>query len=281
MKKLYKLKKWLTIDETARRLSIELDEDVTESDVLQLAADEQLRISVNFPHDWNGKFCHITKDLELAAKFEEITGINGEPVKLYEYEKCNADEFIKVYPELYRFKAGIYEMKLIGNSKIDVENAFKAKSNLKTTKIYNLSGFYVFTNNGIIIERQTVIDDVPYIELEGIERANKYDNFHYPCAGMYEIEGAFFVIQTEHLNEFIASLDDEIPNVNTKLNLDSALYLLGEVLQTVKSKAKKWTQGEITREILQLRQNENRTAQGLEQRTIDEYFSNANKRLKP
>ncbi|OOF51017.1 hypothetical protein BKK54_04820 [Rodentibacter genomosp. 1] len=68
---------------------------------------------------------------------------------------------------------------------------------------------------------------------------------------------------------------------NSKLNLDNALYLLGEVLQTVKSKAKKWTQGEIIRDILEQRQTENRTAQGLEQRTIEEYFSNANKRLTP
>ena len=95
MEKLYKLKKWLTIDEAAHRLSIELGEDVTKADIFQLASDEQLRISVNFPHDWDGKICHVTTDLELASKFKEITGLEGEVVKIYEYEKCNSDEFYK------------------------------------------------------------------------------------------------------------------------------------------------------------------------------------------
>ncbi|HHE9442321.1 TPA: hypothetical protein ACPG1Q_000275 [Haemophilus influenzae 10810] len=60
MEKLYKLKKWLTIDEATHRLSIETGEEVTNADVLQLAADEQLRISVNFPHNWTGKTCDLT-----------------------------------------------------------------------------------------------------------------------------------------------------------------------------------------------------------------------------
>lgn len=70
-------------------------------------------------------------------------------------------------------------------------------------------------------------------------------------------------------------------NPNNKLTLDNALYLLGEVLLAVKNDRRKWTQNEITNKILEHRQNENRTTQGLEQRTIEEYFANANKRLKP
>ena len=280
MKKFYKLKKWLTIDEAAHRLSIELGADVTKADIFQLASDEQLRISVNFPHDWDGKICHVTTDLELASKFKEITGLEGEVVKIYEYEKCNSDEFIKVHPELYLLKAGVYEVKLIGNSKVDIENAFKFERNLKLTPVYNLAGFYVFTNNGIVIERQTIVDDIPYIELEGLERANKYEKFHYPCSGIKEIDGAFFVIQTEHLNQFLASLDSDVDS-NSKLDLDNAMYLLGEVLQIVGTRAKKWTQSEIIDKILERRQNENFSTKGLKQRMIEEYFANANKRLKP
>lgn len=307
MKKIYKLKKWLSIEEAAKRLSIELGEEVTESDVLQLAVDEQLRISVNFPHDWVGKVCYLTTDDNVVKESQkELIGLDGKPFVHFEYRKCSETEYIKIDYHIRHFQAGIWELKLIGNEKIDLEWELKANSGLPCVDVINLSGFYVKNRDGIIIERQSHLNHKAKIRddfkellfeelnknlniardkfnelLNGIEKDKNYPltPFYYPCAGLGEIEGAFFVIQTEHLNEFIASLDDELSNAD-KLNLDSALYLLGEVLQTVKSKAKKWTQGEIINEILQFRQNENRVVQGLEQRTIEEYFSNANKRLK-
>ncbi|AFU18706.1 hypothetical protein [Actinobacillus suis] len=64
----------------------------------------------------------------------------------------------------------------------------------------------------------------------------------------------------------------------SNINLDNTLYLLGEVINAVKSKHKQWTQSAIIDEIFTLRQGKSIT--GLEQRTIEEYFSNANKRLK-
>ena len=46
--KLFKLKEWLTIPETAKHLSIMFGEDVTEADVLRLGLDRHLKLSVNF-----------------------------------------------------------------------------------------------------------------------------------------------------------------------------------------------------------------------------------------
>lgn len=48
MKKLFKLKRWLTLPDAARYLSGVLEEDVSEADVLQLALDEYLDVSVHF-----------------------------------------------------------------------------------------------------------------------------------------------------------------------------------------------------------------------------------------
>lgn len=305
MKKFYKLKKWLTIDEAARRLSIEVGEEVTNADILQLAVDEQLRMSVNFPHNWYGKICDITTDLDKGNKFKIINGLDGNPFKLYEYEKCNDNEFIKVTPDIIEFKAGVWELKLIGNEKIDLEWELRKESNLPQVDVFNLSGFYVKNKDGVVIERQSTlypdgykelqkeikrdfIESIPE-ELSDKEKADIFEKiknrpistktFHYPCAGIGEIDGSFFVIQTDHLNEFLASLDSDVES-SSKLDLDNAMYLLGEVLQTVGSRAKKWTQGEIIDKILEHRQNENISTKGLKQRTIEEYFSNANKRLK-
>ena len=46
--KLFKLKKWLTIPETAKHLSIMFGEEVQEADVLRLGLDRHLKLSVNF-----------------------------------------------------------------------------------------------------------------------------------------------------------------------------------------------------------------------------------------
>jgi hypothetical protein len=47
MNKLFSLKKWLTLPETSKHLSILLGEDVSEADVLQLALDDRIKLSLN------------------------------------------------------------------------------------------------------------------------------------------------------------------------------------------------------------------------------------------
>lgn len=48
MSKLFKLKEWLTVPDAARHLSIAFGEEVSEPDVLRLALDGHLKLSVNF-----------------------------------------------------------------------------------------------------------------------------------------------------------------------------------------------------------------------------------------
>jgi hypothetical protein len=48
LSKLLKLKEWLTVPDAARHLSILLEEEVSEADVLRLALDGKLRLSVRF-----------------------------------------------------------------------------------------------------------------------------------------------------------------------------------------------------------------------------------------
>ncbi|MDD0823107.1 hypothetical protein PTQ27_01285 [Mannheimia sp. AT1] len=271
-KKLFKLKKWLTLEETAKRLSTELEDEVTAADVLQLAIDKVLRISVNFPHDWKGKNCDVTTDVEKANQYTEVIGLDGKPFKLCEYEKCSETEYIKILSEIYYFEAGVYELKLIGNEKLDLEFMMKLENDLPAVDVIQLNGFYVLSSNGTVIERQSRLYK-NFCDLA----TREIDSFDYPCAGIADIEGAFFVIQTEHINEFLDSLEEDEPS---KLSLDNALYLIAEMLRATKSKNKKWTQGDIIDEILLYRQNRDEKANGLEKRMIEEYFLTANKKLK-
>ncbi|VEG72039.1 Uncharacterised protein [[Pasteurella] aerogenes] len=83
------------------------------------------------------------------------------------------------------------------------------------------------------------------------------------------------------INDLIIFKDDLLNFINEdnrEVNLNDTLYLLGEVINAVKSKTKKWTQSTIIDEILTQRQG--KQISGLEKRKIEEYFSSANKRLK-
>ena len=51
MSKLLKLKEWLSVEDAARHLSIMFGEQVTEADILQLALDGRLTLSLNFVND--------------------------------------------------------------------------------------------------------------------------------------------------------------------------------------------------------------------------------------
>ncbi len=55
MKKLLNLKHWLTVPDAARHLSMFFGEDVSEADILRLALDGHLTLSVNFVNHTTGR----------------------------------------------------------------------------------------------------------------------------------------------------------------------------------------------------------------------------------
>jgi hypothetical protein len=81
MSKLFKLKNWLTIDEAARHLSGAFTESVTEADVLRLALDERLKLSVNFVNPVVVKLGTLIKKEDVP--YEELVGKNGRKYRAY------------------------------------------------------------------------------------------------------------------------------------------------------------------------------------------------------
>lgn len=106
------------------------------------------------------------------------------------------------------------------------------------------------------------------IDLEDLDLTTDEE---YEQAALNKISINDLIIFKNDLLKFIGESEKD-------LNLSHSLYLLGEVLNTVKSKTKKWTQSAIIDEILTQRQE--KQISGLEQRKIEEYFSTANKLFK-
>ena len=66
MKKLLKLKEWLTVSDAAKHLSILFGEEVVEADVLRLALDGHLTLSVLFVNGASARCGQITMDTRLV-----------------------------------------------------------------------------------------------------------------------------------------------------------------------------------------------------------------------
>lgn len=271
--KFYKFKKWLTLKEVAKHLSIEFDEAISVADILQLVIDQHLKISVDFPHDWSGKLCDITTDKEKANQFEEVIGIEGELVKLYKYEKCSETEYINVLPEVFYFEGGIYEVKMIGNSKIDVKFLLETEIYSTGTDVFNLSGFYVLTTDGKVIERQSKIEYPPYCNIETKKLIQK--SFYYPCGGLAEIEGAKFVIQTKHLDELLSNLNDEQKALNKDITGKSETSYLN-IIQALKDELLNGSQFSNQSELINHLSDKYQGYTGLSEANLREKFAKAN-----
>ncbi len=68
MRKLLKLKEWLTVSDAARHLSILFGEEVSEADVLRLALDGHLTLSVDFVNHASAR-CGPIVPIEDAKRY--------------------------------------------------------------------------------------------------------------------------------------------------------------------------------------------------------------------
>ncbi|MGE5470075.1 MAG: hypothetical protein ACM3X0_04695, partial [Bacteroidota bacterium] len=91
MSKLLKLKEWLTVPEAATRLSGIFEEQVTEADVLRLALDKKLTLSIRFRDDIVIRPCkfvqHHEGSLEEAVEtVSDFSTKEGRPINCKKLE---------------------------------------------------------------------------------------------------------------------------------------------------------------------------------------------------
>lgn len=106
LSKLFNFKKWLTLDESANHLTTRLKEPVTQADILQLALDGHLTLSVNFVNTTYARVGKIIPNNIDATGF--IIPINGREVFSFQ------DNIFSI--------SGIYDLPMIGGEIYDCEH---------------------------------------------------------------------------------------------------------------------------------------------------------------
>jgi len=169
MRNLFQLKKHLTILDASRHLTNILKDDVTEADVLELALDGHLKVSVNFVNYVhvrrgeftgyeNGSWCLLTQKMKstLSANHPKYDrdrhnhlSISYFPpsdnLKEWPYKKnldAHDDLYITLNKEVTTI-TGTWDLLLIGNERKYIENSIQQLRNGSLVTIERLEGVFL------------------------------------------------------------------------------------------------------------------------------------------
>jgi hypothetical protein len=178
--KLFKLKDWLTLSEAARHLSILFGEVVNEADLLRLALDGHLKLSVNFVNHAQariGKVIPIEKAEYRESLFKRKCAIikakklgdteeGREAMRLaleippdYMLNGLRLDEKrVLVLDRDVKTIRGVWDLVMIGGERIDVEHQFQMMTGGPEVTLTYLDGAFV-EREGLMAQIQESYDD--------------------------------------------------------------------------------------------------------------------------
>ncbi|EXI84698.1 MAG: hypothetical protein AW11_03753 [Candidatus Accumulibacter regalis] len=133
MGKLFNLKKWMTVADAAQHLTNIFGEDVTKADVLRLALDGRLRLSIFVAYG-----CMYAKRVHKAPIPEFLTA-KSENFSFF----TNADWVHAVVVDQVFRLTGLLDLPMIDLDRLEIENEYRRMTN--ETRLMRVSGslFYV------------------------------------------------------------------------------------------------------------------------------------------
>jgi hypothetical protein len=137
LKKLLKLKEWLTVPDAARHLSILFGEEVGEADVLRLALDGHLTLSVYFVNHTKARCGPIVplKD----AKRHPLQMWDGQTVYCFK-GLCISEEEVLELDESVVTLTGIWDLPMLGAERLDVEHSYQMLTSGPAVELTVLDG---------------------------------------------------------------------------------------------------------------------------------------------
>jgi len=260
MRKLFTLKKWLIIPDAAKHLTIVFGEDVSEADVLRLALDGHLKLSVNLV---NG----------AVARRGKVVTLNQAQMYILprDRSKLSIEDMIPRYlntvtleddlPEdvkkglhdqtlIYSLKGifirdnevleledennhlsdlnGVYDIPMLGGERLDIEHKYQMLTNGAEVTSSFLDGAFVVSPDGEWCQLQEHFDNNPYSNsLEKKKERAKNPLYHpsnyYPAGGLPN--DAVLVVRTDELRRFESTLNEPI-TVEKPLNTTERNTLL-------------------------------------------------------
>lgn len=166
--KLFKLKKWLTLPEAAKHLSVVCGEEVAIADILRLALDGYLTLSVNFVNKAHARpgqvvgeegiiwyeFSPIWRGLipDLPSEDKDLPLEIPKSLYIEDGKYLNLEEKVVSIDD-------IWDLPMIGNEQIDIEHEYQRLTGGPSVDLIGLDGAFVQKNSGEMYQLQESFDD--------------------------------------------------------------------------------------------------------------------------
>ncbi|TQN83107.1 UNVERIFIED_ORG: hypothetical protein FHU00_2601 [Citrobacter freundii] len=292
MNKLFNLKEWLTLEETARRLTSSFQENVSVADCLQLALDGHITISVLIEEYKLGMLCKehdAGKDL-LRGFIDFMKAKGALPNELIQMAENRIDSYpteteLRNYGKVLKLSHGVYDLPMIGAERLNVHRLCASLQGREPTTMISLNGPYLKCEDSFInilepFNRDNIewrIDETTHSELFDKKQEQFIDenNYHKSLYPAEDLGNATLVFRRKNIEDFERCQIDNIDE-NSSITLNGCLEIIGSMLDTLKntpSKGKRWTQDALKSEMTD-------KSNSLSARSIDDYFSTANKLYK-
>ncbi len=200
MKKPFNLKDWLTIADTARHLSKVFDDDFSEAEVLRLAIDGRLSLSVYFVNKAKARCGKIVPIAE--AEYEEVPTLEGiGTVRLYKgpslFSANGTPSHVIELEETVVTLSGVYDLTMLGDELQEIEHRYQMLTGGPAVTTEGLDGSFVKGRCEKICQ------------LQDEER-------NHPMGGLPE--DSVLVVRTEVLRQFEESIGDTAANTDNPLS---------------------------------------------------------------
>lgn len=166
--KLFNLKKWLTLPEAARHLSVVCDETVTEADILQLALEGHLILSVNLVNHAYvkpGKVVNFDDDKLVESLMQGIYPEQLDWCESFQPEKpmlmnlrIGKDRYLKTEEKVVVIE-GVWDLPMIGGESIYVQEKYHELIGGPDVELICIDGAYVQGEGEVICKLQDQFED--------------------------------------------------------------------------------------------------------------------------
>lgn len=214
MSRLFKLKEWLTVKDAARHLSTLFGEPVSESDVLRLALDGQLTLSVYFVNHAHA----IKKKLALWKDVEKLPSLDGKSLvamgDYWDHEYALVTDAVDV--DGATTIQGVFDLTMRGAERLDVEHEYQRLTGGPEVTLICLDGPVVRSIDGQYWGIRDSFDPQNISLPDGTKKT--IPRSYYPAAGLPE--DGVLVVRTAAIQELAKSLlaEPEKPVSTTERN---------------------------------------------------------------
>ncbi len=187
MGKLFNLKEWLTVADAARHLALVFGEAVTEADVLRLALDGRLRLSVYFVNHTTVRRGKVVRYSEAELKAAIASGNLPIDLKWHTWPlgamavlhpdmppeeaeesatmlmslRIGDDRYLTLEDEVATIQ-GVWDLPMIGNERLDIEHEYQNQTGGPAVTLQGLDGACVEGRDGQMCQLQESYDENEY-----------------------------------------------------------------------------------------------------------------------